>query len=148
MGRCWVGPSFWELFETKILNKWSQVTPLFELNEMGQYFPQFRFFTHFLISHFPLHLCGSFCQCLFAFLMLIFFNLFHTISSSFLTSSINKSCSCCFFVNKNKNSVLLFLSAFSGTFLSWIFALLLLFLAWGGWRFCSCSCCALGFGEN
>ena len=34
------------------------------------------------------------------------------------------------------------------TFLSWTFALLVLFLAWGGWRFCSCCCCALGFGEN
>ena len=32
-----LSPSFWEVFETKISNKWSQVTPLFELIEMGQY---------------------------------------------------------------------------------------------------------------
>ena len=32
-----LSPSFWEVFKTKISNKWPQVTPLFELNKMGQY---------------------------------------------------------------------------------------------------------------
>ena len=80
------------------------------------YFPQFRFFAPFLISHFPLYLCGSLYCVFFAFLMLIFFNLFNTSASFFLSSSINQSCSCFFFENKNKNFVLLFLAAFSRTF--------------------------------
>jgi hypothetical protein len=38
-----LSPSFWEVYKTKILYKWSQVTPLCELNEMGQYFqPSFQ----------------------------------------------------------------------------------------------------------
>ena len=59
------------------------------------YFPQFRFFAPFLIFHF-LYTCLEVSVSVF-FAFLIFFNLFHTIASSFMSCSINQSCSCCFF---------------------------------------------------
>jgi hypothetical protein len=34
---CTLSPSFWEVYETKISYKWSQVTPLCKLIEMVQY---------------------------------------------------------------------------------------------------------------
>ena len=138
--------------------------------------PSISLFCTFEIFHF-LYTCVEVSVSVF-FAFFVFFNLFHTIASSFLSSSINQSCSYFFFWEKNSD--LLFLSAVSGTFnlcagiysvpllcffwdfqfllwdllcrictfLSWTFPLLVLFLAWGGWRFCSCCCCALGFGEN
>ena len=115
-------------------------------------------FLHLFLSPTSLYTCVEVSvSVFFAFLMLIFFNLSHIIASSFLSSSINHSCFCW---KKKLCSLGLicfiwdflflhwaFLCRFC-TFLSWTSALLELILAWGGWRFCSCCCCALGFGEN
>ena len=107
----------------------------------------------------------------FAFLMLIFFDLSHTIASSFCPAlSINPAPASFFFEKKKNCSFVLicflwdfyFISALGFTlfFCSYLLflglsisalgftPLLVLLLALGGWRFCSCCCCGLGFGEN